>query len=99
MNQFFQDRYQSTIIFALAFLLCPLAFFASRSATWLLTVGGVLGILTCREKALETAKRPLALTVLALILWGGFTILWSLDPYPSFNLFIRLSATYILGIG
>lgn len=92
-------KHQRTIIFTIAFLLSPLSFFVPRSATWLLTIGGLLGFVVCRSTILETVKLPLSLTILALILWGGISTLWSLDPKGSLTLFSRLFGSYILGIG
>ncbi len=99
MSQCLFAKHQRTVVFVIAFLLCPLSFFVPRSATWLLTIGGLLGLVVCRSRIFETVKSPLSLTILALILWGGLSTFWSLDPKGSLTLFSRLFGSYILGIG
>jgi exopolysaccharide production protein ExoQ len=99
MNECLFKRHQHTIICILVLLLCPLSFFVPRSATWLLTIGGLFGFVVCKSNVFETFKLPLSLTILALILWGGLSTFWSLDPKASLTLFTRLLSSYMLGIG
>ena len=92
------QKSQEFIICSLIFLLCPLAFFFSRSATWILTIGGILGIVAARKSIAQIIKKPFPLSILALILFGAASSIWSVDPTASLSLTVRLLANFALGI-
>lgn len=98
MNLSALQKHKETTICVLVFLLCPLAFFFSRSATWILTVGGILGFLTAGKSIIQTARHPFLLSVLSLIVFGGFSSFWSVEPLISLSLTLRLLANFVLGV-
>jgi exopolysaccharide production protein ExoQ len=92
------QKQQETVICILVFALCPLAFFFSRSATWVLTIGGVLGFLMARKSIFSIISRPFLLSILSLIAFGGLSSIWSVDPLTSLSLTARLLGNFILGV-
>lgn len=98
MNLIGLQKQQETIICILVFVLCPLAFFFSRSATWILTAGGVIGFLMERKSIFHIISHPFPLAALSLIGFGGFSSLWSVDPLISLSLTARLLGNFLLGV-
>ncbi|MBY0463028.1 MAG: O-antigen ligase family protein [Alphaproteobacteria bacterium] len=92
------QKQQETVICILVFALCPLAFFFSRSATWVLTIGGVLGFLIARKSIFSIFSHPFLLSILSLIAFGGLSSIWSVDPLTSLSLTARLLGNFILGV-
>ncbi|MBY0280640.1 MAG: O-antigen ligase family protein [Alphaproteobacteria bacterium] len=98
MNLKVPQKHQETIICILVFALCPLAFFFSRSATWILTIGGIFGFLVVKKTIFHIISHPFLLGALSLIAFGGLSSLWSVDPLTSLSLTVRLFGNFILGI-
>ncbi len=92
------QKHEKIIISTLVFLLFPLAFFFSRSATWILAVGGILGFLIARKSISQLIRHPFLLSILSLIAFGGLSSFWSVDPFTSLSLTLRLLANFILGV-
>ena len=91
------QKHQETLLQILVFIFCPLSFFFSRSATWVLVAGGLLGFLVLGRSLIRFFTQPFMLIILAFIALGAVSSLWSLDPLGSLFLTLRLFGNYLLG--
>jgi O-antigen ligase len=82
------------------FVLSPVLVLVSRGAAPLGAVAGLFaaGLVMVRHGPRLAPLRPAAAILAALLLWGGLSALWSIDPLRSLLLDARLAALFAAGL-
>lgn len=92
----YDNRQEAYVIFALGFLLLPIAVIATAQI-WVLAVIGVLGILMLRavqERFGFHANGLLIVLMALLIAWAFASILWSITPERALKTSIRITLVF-----